>query len=144
MSVLGLGFHHEALRLLAVAHGHGGVGLEGDFLLEGVLVEGELLLVGGGTIGASFSGFAGFLGLRARCRGFLESVVHLLEEGNMVIEILEIPLRVDIEVAVVADGVAERCAVVELGAAHPRICGVVCGVGVEPVEDRHLVERQLI
>ena len=159
MSVLGLGLHHEALRLLAVAHGHSGVGLEGDFLLEGVLVEGELLLVGGGTIGASFSGFsglfsfaelsglsgfAGFLGLRARCRGFLESLVHLLEEGNMVIEILEIPLRVDIEVAVVADGVAERCAVVELGAAHPRICSVVCGVGVEPVEDRHLVERQLI
>ena len=37
----------------------------------------------------------------------------------MVIESLKIPLRVDIQVAVVADGVTQRRTVVEFGSPHP-------------------------
>ena len=62
----------------------------------------------------------------------------------MIVECLEIPLRVDVEVAVVADGIAERRSVLEFRTTHPRIGGIITCVGVEPIEDRHLVERQLI
>ena len=77
-----------------MADGDGSVGLEGYLLLEGVLVEGELLLI------VRLSGFPGFvrfigfcrfsaeicgLGLRSRGGGFLEFVIHLLEEGDMII-----------------------------------------------------------
>ena len=43
----------------------------------------------------------------------------------MVVESFEIPLRVDVEVAVVADGIAERRSVLEFRTTHPRIGGII-------------------
>ena len=62
----------------------------------------------------------------------------------MVVEGLEVQRPVEVQVALRGDDVAQRAAVVHLGAAHPRVVGVVGGVAVQPVEDGQLVQRQLV
>ena len=82
--------------------------------------------------------------LRVVGRGLLETLVGLLQEGDMVIERLHIERAVDIQVAVVRDGITQRGAIVELCATHPRIGGIIRGIHLEPVEDRQFVDRYLI
>ena len=74
----------------------------------------------------------------------LESLVGLLQEGDMVVERLHVPGAVDGEVAVGGDGVAERSTVFKFGATHPAVVGCIGDIGIEPVEDRQFVERQFV
>ena len=60
MPVLGLCLDNKTLRLLAVVHGKCGVGLKGYLLLEGVLVQGKLLLIGRGFVLILITWFCGF------------------------------------------------------------------------------------
>ena len=157
------GGNDEPLGLLAVGDLDGGVGLEGDFLLEACSCSwaGSFCLSGlwlcpffrpchrlsfGLLFVASFLrsfGLSVSFGSSALLR-LVEPLVGLLEEGHVVVERLQVEGAVDVQRPVVGNGVAQRGAVLELAAAYPAIGGVVGGVGVEPVEDGQLVERQLV
>ena len=62
----------------------------------------------------------------------------------MVVEGFQVEGAVELDVAVVLDGVAQRGAVVKLGASEPGVGGVLLHVHLRPVQDGQLVERQLI
>ena len=142
-------------------HGDGAVGQELHFLLEGVLVLGELgglLFPGSRTAGHSFSVLTilavlggrlailggGFLFRVGLSDSLLEALVGLLEEGEMVVERLHVERAVDGDLTIVRNGVAQRCAILLLTTTHPVIgCGVA-DVRIEPVEDRQLVQWHLI
>ena len=168
----GLRHHTQAFRLLSVVDLDGGVGEQGDFLLETLLVLRQflllllhLLVVGTLTIGGCLLAIGGSLltglflflllllgvgllllflvDLRLR-RLLVESLVGLLQERNVVVELLEAEGAVEVERAVVGDGVTQRCAVFELGSTNPVVGGVVGGIGCHPIEDGDEVERQLV
>ena len=75
---------------------------------------------------------------------FLEAVVHLLQERDMVVELLQVPLAVEVYLSVVGDSVTKRRAVLKVRTAHPVVCSVVRAVGCEPVEHWNEVDRHLI
>ena len=62
----------------------------------------------------------------------------------MVIERLQVQCPVDVQVAVAGDGVAESLSVLQLSTARPGIGRIIGGVAVHPVENRQLVQRQLV
>ena len=62
----------------------------------------------------------------------------------MVVESLQVESPVDIQVALIADGVTQRRTVIEVGTPQPGVGGFVGGIGLQPVEDRQFVERQLV
>ena len=62
----------------------------------------------------------------------------------MVVERLQVDGSVDVDGAVVGNGVAQRCAVVELCTALPGVRRGVLGVGLEPVQEWNLLERRLV
>ena len=138
-------------------HLDGAVGQQGDLLLEGVLVLQLLLVVLRGLrilvltglsligiVGGLLVGGLGLGGLRLLLRLLLEALVGLLEEGDVVVERLEVDRAVELQVAVVLDRVAQRGAVVQFRASQPGVGGAVGGIGAQPVEERQLVEGQLI
>ena len=134
-----------------MADGEGAVGHQLQLALVGVLVLGELggfLVFSSGLILTS-CGTAGHVLLILLFRvglgdGLLETLVGLLEEGEVVVERLHVERAVDGNLTVVGDGVTQRRAVFLLTTTHPVIgCGVV-GIGIQPVEDGQLVQRQLI
>ena len=169
-AVLGLGGNDEPLRLLVVGQRERGVRLERHLLLEGILVARQLggirltaagfliavlrvlaiLTVLGSLLGFLLGGFLLFclllgsgLLLRLGYR-LLEALVHLLEEGEVVVERLHVEVAVDVQLAVVRYGVAQRRAVGQLRAAHPVVGGRIAGIRGDPVEDGQLVQRQLV
>ena len=159
LALLGLGRDDETLGVFAVADGDGGVGHELDFLLEGPFVLGQRLLLagGGGCLAGGSLLFAGgglrlalgilplaFLGIAVVALGLVEALVGFLEERDVVVEFLEAERAVEVEVAVVGDGVAEVGAVFQLCAAHPVVVGGIADVGIHPVEDGQQVEGQLV
>ena len=105
-------------------YGDGRVRGQRDFLLEGVLVLRQFFFFLGGV----FLGFLGVLGLLGvlgvlgllsllsllglliillgLLGSFLEPLVHLLQEGRVVVEHLHVQRTVHVHVAVVGDGVA--------------------------------------
>ena len=62
----------------------------------------------------------------------------------MVVERLHVQRTVDVGLAVVIDDVACRGAILQFGTATPVVSGGIVRIGIEPVEDRQLIERQLI
>ena len=112
-------------------HGDGAVRQNSDLLLEGVLVLGQRcllfvgILVGLSTLGVLLGLATLSILLRVLVRLaivialFLKTLVGLLQEGDMVVERLEVDRSVDVQVAVVLDDVAERSAVVELRTTQP-------------------------
>ena len=137
-------------------HGECGVGQQHHLLAEGVLVLGQLLVLLGlslgvfllvltvfplvGLCGSAFLVVLG--GLLALL--FLEAFVGFLQERHVVVQCLQVELSVQRDAAVVLYGVAERGAVVQLGAAHPAVSGVVGQVKVGPVQYGQLVQRHLV
>ena len=62
----------------------------------------------------------------------------------MVVERLHVERAVDGNLTIVGDGVAQRRAVLLLTTTHPVVGSGVVGIGIHPVEDGQLVQRQLI
>ena len=147
-----LGGDDEPLGLLVVRHGECRVGTQGQFGLVGVLVLGEgfFLLGGLGACGTGFTCGAGFTCPAGPCcpallgDGFLEAVVGLLEEGEVVVERLHVQISVDVDLTVVGDGITQVRTILQLCTAHPVVSGIIGSIGIEPVQDGQLVERQLI
>ena len=69
-------------------------------------------------------------------------VVDFLEEGNLVVEVLEIGLGVQTDVAAVLDGVAQR--ILGKRAPVPAVRTLVTRVGAQPIRQWELVERKLV
>ena len=155
--------HDEALRLLVVGNGERRVRTQRQLLLEGVLVFGKSFLVLCRTVG--FVGVVrlvrvvGFLGVGSlfvffvlarllvlRLLGYrlLETIVGFLQEGEMVVERFHIQRTVDVQLTVVGNGVTQINALLCDGTALPVVSGIIADVGVDPVEDRQLVQRHLI
>ena len=133
LAVLGAGRDVQALRVLVVGNGDGGVGLQGNLALIAVLGLGLLIirirfLSGGAT----------------RRRGTLETIVGFLQEGEVVVEGLHVEGAVDIQVTVRVDDIAQAAAIVALRATHPCIAAVIRGIGIHPVQNRQFVQRQLV
>ena len=163
-ALLGLGSDDKTLRLFVVRDLERGVRTQGQLLLEGVLVLGQGFFVLGRfgwvlrvvrlTSIASFTSitsftrltglfvFGGLLGVFGD--SLLETVVGFLQEGEMIIERLHVQRTIDVELAAVGDGVTQ----VETGlgdrTALPVVGGIVAGIGINPIEDGELVQRQLI
>ena len=62
----------------------------------------------------------------------------------MVVERLHVQIAVDVDLAVVGDGITQICTILQLRATHPVVRRIIGGIRIEPVQDRQLVERQLI
>ena len=60
------------------------------------------------------------------------------------IEGLQIERAVNVQIAVAAHGVTQRETVVTLRASYPRVTGIISGVGIDPLQIRQLVQRQLV
>ena len=65
----------------------------------------------------------------------IKALVGLFKERNLVVKAHEVEGSVEVEVAVVGNGVAQRRAVFELCTANPTVCGVIGEVGINPIED---------
>ena len=75
---------------------------------------------------------------------FCKFLIHLLEERHVVVELLHRHRRVDVEGAVAGYGMTILyLSVLVFGTTCPVVCRIICTVGIEPVEDRHHVQRQL-
>ena len=62
----------------------------------------------------------------------------------MIIEGLQIPVGVDVEITVIGNGIAKRRAILKFRSAHPWIvCRITC-ICIKPVEYRQFVQWQLI
>ena len=142
-------------------HLDNGVGHQGDFLLEGVLVLGQHLcvlavliiltvfvvltvLVASLVTGSLRPAPCGWFLVVFLLRCLLEVLVGLLQEGYVIIERLHVDGSVDRHVAVVLNGVTQRRAVVHLGAAQPGVGGVVLSIELHPVEEGQFVDGHLI
>ena len=62
----------------------------------------------------------------------------------MIIKCFEIERTVYIKVTISSDGVAQTCTILEFSTANPCILTSVRSIGIDPIKDRQLVERQLI
>ena len=125
-----------------MGHGDGGIELEGNLALIGVLVFRQELFIGGARR-------ARILRVPRSLRIpwtniFSEALIGLLEEGRVVVERLQVERAVDVQTAVAANGVAEAGTVVEFRSPYPRVVGVIRGIGIDPVEDGQFIQRQLI
>ena len=74
----------------------------------------------------------------------VKAFVGLFKERYLVVKAHEVERSVEVEVAIVGNGVAQRRAVFELCTANPTIGGVIGEVGINPIEDGQQVERRLI
>ena len=153
LAVLCTGCDNETFRALVVSHGDGGIGFQRDFPLVTVLVLGQDLLFGvvgrasftrrtSFTRGTSLTSFTRFSG--ARTGRFLETVVGLLQEGEVVVEHFEVQRAVDVQVAVAVNGISQTGTVVKLRTTCPAVAGIIRGIGIQPVEDGQFVQWQLV
>ena len=62
----------------------------------------------------------------------------------MVVERLHVERAVDGNLAIVGDGVAQRCAILLLTATLPVVGSGIVGIGIQPVEDGQLIQRHLV
>ncbi len=153
LTVLRAGCDGELLRSLVVGYGNSRIGLQGNLALVGVLVLGKDFLfrvtVTGLTRWDSLTGWTGLTRLAGfpRTAGttrFLESLVGLLQEGEVVIEHLEVQRTVDVQITVACNGVSKTGTVIELRTACPGIAGIIRGITIHPVEDGQFVQWQLV
>ena len=127
-AILIAGRHHQALGFLAMLYHNLTVGYQRDLLLEGVLVLWKGFLVLGLFLGTILRITALYLcisllhrlGLSSRFgRLFLEALVGLLQEGDMVIERLHIERPVDIQVTVIRNGITKRGSILHIRTTQP-------------------------
>ena len=133
LAVLGAGRDVQALRVLVVGNGDGGVGLQGNLALIAVLGLGLLIIRSRFLSGSA-----------TRRRGALEAIVGFLQEGEVIVEGLHVEGAVDIQVTVRVDDIAQAAAIVALRATYPCIAAVIRGIGIHPVQNRQFVQRQLV
>ena len=78
------------------------------------------------------------------CIGGREALVGFLEEGTVVVELLQIEAAIDVHGALRVDGVAERRTASPLCSTLPRVVGIVGDIGRSPVKNRYLLEGHLV
>ena len=131
----------------------GGVATQGYFLDEGVLWRASFWIFKVFSVLRVFRvlrvfgilrGFNSFCALRFSFRTLGEAFIDLLEEWRMVVEFLHIERAVDVDDAVVGDGVTIFHHTIFLCATCPVVGGGIGGISIEPVEDRYEVERKLV
>ena len=128
-----------------MSHGDGGIELEGDLALIGVLVFRQELFIGGARIlRISRILRAPRIPRRAGSIIFSEALIGFFEERRVVVERLQVERAVDVQTAVAADGVAKTGTVVEFRSPYPRVMGVIRGIGIDPVEDGQFIQWQLV
>ena len=66
---------------------------------------------------------------------FLEALIGLLQEREVVVKRFHIEGSIDVQVAVVGNGIAKGSAVIKFRATHPGIGSVIAGIALDPVED---------
>ena len=140
----------EATGILVMSHSNRGIRAQGNLTLVGVLMEGELLFVGVGRARRTgISRISGWIRssraprqVGSTCLSIL--LVGFFQEGEVMIEGLQIEGAVDVQVAVAVDGITQRDTVVTFRAAHPRIAGIIGGIGIHPLQIRQLIQRQLV
>ena len=122
LSVARFGTNNESFRLSAVTHRYRSVRQKRYFLLERTLVLWQFLLFLALVV-VAFLGVAcrSFLRL-SLLRSLVKPLVSLLEEWNLVVKTLHVERSVDVQVATVADCVAQRGAVIKVGTANPSVC----------------------
>ena len=62
----------------------------------------------------------------------------------MVVERLHIEIAVDVQLAIVRDGVTQTSTISQFRTTHPVVGGIIRRVRGHPVEDRQFVQRQLV
>ena len=128
-------------------HDEGRVRQERQLLLEGILIlrQRSLSLVLGGVFDSTTLGSLRFLGLlRGLGDSLTEAFIDFFEEREVVVERLHVEVAVDVQLTIVGDGVTQTGSVVEFGTPYPVVGRIIRRVRGHPVEDRQLVERQLI
>ena len=144
--------HDETLRFLIVGNGEAAVRAQRQLLLEGVFVLGELGVRGlagsaslaGRTSLTSSTSLTSFTSLSYFSDGLAETLIDLLEEGEVVIERLHIEIAIDVQLAIVRDSVTQTGTISQLCATHPVIGSIIRRIRGHPVEYGQLVQRQLI
>ena len=58
----------------------------------------------------------------------------------MVIKHLQIKRCIDIQVAIVGDGITQSGAILKNRTTHPSITGIIRGIAIHPVENRQLIQ----
>ena len=141
----------QSFRLLVMGYCEGGVRTKGQLFLESVLVLGERCLwacfaiftsITGLTCRTSFTSITRFLHLLRY--GLAETLVRLLEEGEVVVKRLHIEVTVDVQLTIVRNGITQAGTIGQLCSTHPVISSIIRGIGSHPVEDGQLIQRQLI
>ena len=103
-----------------MGHGDGGIELEGDLALIGVLVFRQELFIWGARRARRTRRLRILRTPRIpRTNIFSEALVGLLEEGRVVVERLQVERAVDVQTTVAADSVAETGAIVEFRSPYP-------------------------
>ena len=74
----------------------------------------------------------------------LETFVYLLQEWDVVIKCFKVECTVNREVAIGSNGVTKTGSILKFSTTYPCILTSVRRIGIEPIEDRQFVERQLI
>ena len=74
----------------------------------------------------------------------LVALIRFLQGRHMVIERHQIEGAVKSKLTVAGHGVPQTGAILQFGAAHPRIAPGIGGIGIHPVKDGQLIEWQLI
>ena len=129
--------HDEPFRFLIVGDGEAAVRAQRQLLLEGVFVLGEL---GVGGLAGSAS-LTSFTSLSYFSDGLAETLIDLLEEGEVVVERLHIEIAVDVQLAIVRDGVTQTGTISQFRTTHPVVGSIIRCVRGHPVEDGQLIQR---
>ena len=141
----------QSFRLLVMGYCEGGVRTKGQLFLESVLVLGERCLWACFAIFTSitsltsrtiFTSITRFLSLLRN--GLAETLVRLLEEGEVVVKRLHIEVAIDVQLTIVRNGITQTGTIGQLCTTHPVISSIIRSIGSHPVEDGQLIQRQLI
>ena len=126
----------------------GGIRTKGQLFLESVLVLGERCLWACFTIFTSLTSRTSFTSITCFLRllryGLAETLVRLLEEGEVVVKRLHIEVTIDVQLTIVRNGITQTGAIGQLCTTHPVISSIIRSIGSHPVEDGQLIQRQLI
>ena len=138
----------QSLRLLVMGYCEGGVRTKGQLFLESVFVLGQSCLWACFTIFTSLTSRISFTSITRFLRllryGLAETLVRLLEEGEVVVKRLHIEVTIDVQLTIVRNGITQTGAIGQFCTTYPVIGCIIRSIGSHPVEDGQLIQWQLI